>query len=114
MQDSSDWKKRAEAEHKRERKDIEQEGKSGLALYVVFGVLWAVVFGVVHIAEWMFRGGKLLPSSFGVGMAVLWFVGALAFGYISERHEKATSIREERLIRLEMKLDTLLNRHDQR
>jgi hypothetical protein len=112
MPSTPDWEKEAEKKYDREREDIRHESKARFAFYILLVGVVVFIFGVGHLVEWMFDGGNLIPS----GSEVTWALGGLAItlagGYLGERYEEAKSIREQRLIRLEMKIDTLLDRQD--
>lgn len=112
MPDTPDWKKKAEDEHEREREDIEAGGKSEFALHILLLIVVVVVFGAMHIGRWMFMGGSLIPSISDIALVSMMLVSILVGGYFFGRRDKATSIREERLIRLEMKIDALLDKHE--
>jgi hypothetical protein len=112
MPSTPDWEKEAEKKYDREQEDIRHESKAGFAFQILLVVVMAFLFVIGHLVEWMFDGGNLIPS----GSEVAWALGGLAItlagGYISERYEEAKSMREQRLIRLEMKIDTLLDKQD--
>jgi hypothetical protein len=99
-------KKEAEEKYQRER----HAGKAEIAFYILLLIVLAVVLGAIHVAEWMFNGGNLIPS----GREAIWALGAIAIplagAYLGGRYEEAKSIRDQRLIRLEMKIDELLDR----
>jgi hypothetical protein len=112
MPSTPDWKKEAEEKYNRERADIRHESKVGFALQFLMLFVVAIVLVLAHLAEWIFSGGNLIPS----GRDAAWAAGSIAFVlagiYLSERFEEAKSIREQRLIRLEMKIDALLDKHE--
>jgi hypothetical protein len=113
MPSTPDWEKEAEEKYNRERENIRHESKVGFALQFLMLFVVVIILVVIHLAEWMFSGGSLIPN----GRDAAWAAGSIAFvlagAYLSERYEEAKSIREQRLIRLEMKIDVLLDRQKQ-
>jgi hypothetical protein len=113
MPNTPDWKEKAEIQYKSEREDVRDARKSGFFRYIILLVVVGIVFGVIHLAEWMFDGGSLIPSGRDVAWASGGIVFTLAGGYLSERYEEEKSIREQRLVRIELKIDAVLLRYDE-
>jgi hypothetical protein len=110
MPKTSEWKEKAEAEYKREKEDVEADGKAIFALYVFYLIILVILFGTIYFVKWMIVGGNFLPHSWSdAAWGIVAVFGFLPISYLVERRDKAKEIREQRLIRLEMKIDTVLD-----
>lgn len=112
MADTPDWKKEAEEKYKDEREDMNAEVKSGFYFHLFLYLLIGVVFGIIYVVNWMIVGGNFLPNREAAWL-IAAFIGGVPFTYLMERHDRIREVREQRLIRLEMKIDALLDRHKQ-
>jgi hypothetical protein len=76
---------------------------------IVLAIL-VVVYGVIQIVKWLIGSGNLLPTHSDivdiVGFLIFFFVG----GHFWDIHQQINRNRNLRLIRVEMKLDALLER----
>jgi hypothetical protein len=111
MKDTTDCKKEAEEQYKAEREDMNAEVKSGFYFHLLLYLLLGVVAGVIYVINWMVVGGTFLPSNHDVVWVIAIAVGGIPFTYLMERHDRIREVHEQRLIRLEMKIDALLDRH---
>jgi hypothetical protein len=113
MQDTPDWKERAEAEYKKEREGIRADVKVGFYLLLFVYIFLGVVFGAIYVVKWMIVGGDFLPSNHDAVWIIAIVVGGIPFSYVLEWQDRKREVREQRLIRLEMKIDVLLDRQKQ-
>jgi hypothetical protein len=111
MADTPDWEKEAEAKYKDEREDMNADVKSGVYFHLFLYLSLAVVAGIIYVIYWMVVGGTFLPSDHNAGWVIAIAVGGIPFTYLMERRDRIREVREQRLIRLEMKIDALLDRH---
>jgi hypothetical protein len=87
------------------------EVKSGFYFHLFLYLFLGVVAGVIYVIHWMVVGGTFLPSDHNTVWVIAIAVGFLPFTYLMERRDRIREIREQRLIRLEMKIDALLDRN---
>jgi hypothetical protein len=112
MPSKPDWKKEAEKKYKSEQEDLNRDVKSGFTLHLFLLAVIAVVFGAVYVVKWLIVGGDFLPSNRDAIWAIAVVGGGIPFTYVMERLDRKREVREQRLIRLEMKIDTLLGKHE--
>lgn len=113
MPSTPDWKKEAEEQYKDEREDINAEVKSGFYFYLFFYLCFGAVAGIIYVINWLVVGGAFLPSDHESVWVIAIALGGIPFTYLMERHDRIRELREQRLIRLEMKIDALFDRHKQ-
>ncbi len=112
MSDTVDWKKKAEAEYQNEKESIRDEVRTGLYLHLIIYTVLGVVFGLVYVIRWMIVGDSFLPSNHDAIWAIGVFVGGIPCVYLMDRNDRISEIREQRLVRLELKIDALMNQQD--
>lgn len=110
MPSTPDWKKEAEEEDEKEQKKVNAQAKSRFYLLSFLLVFVGVIMATFHVVWWLVVGGNFLPPKGEAVWVVAGMVGAYPLTYFIERYDRIREIREQRLIRLEMKLDALLDR----
>ncbi|MBS1798448.1 MAG: hypothetical protein JSS95_01345 [Acidobacteria bacterium] len=112
MADTPDWKKKAKAEYENEEERIRTDVKAGFYLHLFIFVFLGVVFGAIYVIRWMIVRDNFLPSSHDAAWMIAIAIGAVPFIYFTDRHDRIREVREQRLIRLEMKIDAMLAEQD--
>ncbi len=112
MPSTPDWKKRAENQYNNERENLNDEIKSRFYLYLLIFGVFGVIFGAFYVVRWMIVGGDFLPSHHESLWTIIVIAGYVPFTYVMERFDRKREIREQRLIRIEMKIDALLDKQD--
>jgi hypothetical protein len=112
MPSTPDWEKEVESKYEREQEEIRHTSRISVFFSVLVLIGASIVFGVVQFVRWGLMGESLLPAK----TDVYWFAGMVIWLVILppvfERWEEARKLSIRRLIRLEMKIDALLERHD--
>ncbi|HEY0264046.1 MAG TPA: hypothetical protein VGC07_05950 [Granulicella sp.] len=112
MPSTPDWTKRAENQYENEQREIRQTGRIGTSISVFAFIGASIVLGVIQLVRWGLEGKSLLPTR----LDIYWFAGVAIWIVILppvfERWDEARKLRAQRLIRLEIKLDALLDRHE--
>ncbi len=112
MPSTPDWEKEVESKYEREREETRYTSRISVFFSIIVLVGASVVFGAVQLVRWGLMGESLLPAK----TDIYWFVGMVVWLVILppvfERWDEARKLRIRRLIRLEMKIDTLLDKHE--
>jgi hypothetical protein len=109
MPGTPDWKTEAEAKHEREQEEIRAKVKSGFYLQSFLLVFAGLVIGAVYVVKCLVAGESVVPSSRDAVWLAIVIVGMFPCNYLLERHDRIREVREQRLIRLEMKMNALMD-----
>ncbi len=112
MAHTPDWTEKAEAEYKREQEDLEADGKGAFFLHLFFLAVILAVMAALYVVKCLITGEDFLPRHREDAWWLLLVVGYIPFMSMMERFDGKRELREKRLIRLEMKIDSLMSQQD--
>jgi hypothetical protein len=108
---SEDWREAAEKRLKQEWGDIREVGAEKLRAQIIGAYALLVVALIARMVKGVIYGGGLLPSRAILLAAIVGIPAILNLSSLVQRWEEAHRIQAERMIRLEMTLDSLMKKH---
>jgi hypothetical protein len=112
VSNTSNWDEEAEIIRKRESEEIRYTSRISILFSVILLVGVSVVFGLIQLVRCGLMGESLLPAK----TDIYWFAGTIIWIVllppVFERWAEMRKLRAQRLIRLEMKIDVLLDKHE--
>jgi hypothetical protein len=110
MPNTPNWDQQVEIVRKRESEEIRYTSRISIFFSIILLIGASIVFGVIQLVRWGVMGGTLLPAK----TDIYWFAGMVIWIVllppVFERLAEVRKLRAQRLIRLEMKIDALLDR----
>lgn len=110
MLNDREFSRAAEEQLRKEQKEAREENKGSFWPIMGGVAIVGIIYLVSHAAQWLLGYATLLPNRTDVldmagGLTLIIIVGGFFDAY-----QRAMRVRDKRLIRVEMKLDALLER----
>jgi amino acid permease len=113
MSKASEWKRQAEAEDWKAQRNYEDDVRFIFHINVFYLIILIILCVVIYIGKWLIMGGDFLPDNWWTATwEAVAILSVVPFMYVTDRWEKAKEFREQRIIRLETKIEELLDEQE--